>query len=89
MVDSGHIAKADLLLIDYRLSNLVTGVQAIKSIHAALDQQFPAIVITGDTSPEGLREINESGYMVLHKPVLAETLLSAVNHALSIDLKTI
>lgn len=78
----------DLLLIDYRLSNLVTGVQAIKSIHAALDQQFPAIVITGDTSPEGLREINESGYVVLHKPVLAETLLSAVNHTLSINLKT-
>lgn len=84
----GNNTPIDLLLIDYRLSNLVTGVQAIRSLHRALDQQFPAIVITGDTSAEGLREINESGHVVLHKPVLAETLLSAVNDALSIDLES-
>lgn len=82
---AGNI-PVDLLLIDYQLSNKITGLQVIKSINASLGQQLPSIIITSDTSSEGWREINESGLIVLHKPVLAKTLLSAVNEALSITL---
>lgn len=50
----------------------MTGVKAIEIIRSALGSAIPAVVITGDTSTEGLRETKESRLEVLHKPVLAE-----------------
>jgi len=31
--------------------------------------EFPVIVITGDTSPESMRDLQASGFPVLHKPI--------------------
>lgn len=61
--------KPDLIIADYRLRDNHTGLEAIKSIQDRYDFPVPAILITGDTAPERIREANSGGYPLLHKPV--------------------
>jgi AmiR/NasT family two-component response regulator len=42
---------------------------------------LPAIVLTGDTSPDRIREMAESGFHLLHKPLDIEKLREAVQLA--------
>jgi predicted house-cleaning NTP pyrophosphatase (Maf/HAM1 superfamily) len=39
----------------------------------------PIALITGDTSPERLQLLQQSGFPVQHKPLNADRLLSALN----------
>ena len=59
----------DVMLVDYRLRNEVTGDQVISAIHAQLGLTVPAIIITGDTAPARIKEASAAGYPLLHKPV--------------------
>ena len=74
--------KIDMILTDYRLRENQTGLDAIKSIHAACNKNIPAIILTGDTAPERLREAKESGYKLLHKPVSSAKLRSLMSYLL-------
>ncbi|MES2033800.1 MAG: hybrid sensor histidine kinase/response regulator [Pseudomonadota bacterium] len=58
-----------LIISDYRLRGSRTGAEAIAAMRAALGAQIPALLITGDTAPERLREARASGVPLLHKPV--------------------
>ncbi len=58
-----------MLISDYRLRNNQTGAQAIRSLRVAVGVVIPALLITGDTAPERLREARYSGVPLLHKPV--------------------
>jgi len=68
----------DLLLVDYRLRQHRTGLQAIEVVRAALGEAVPAVIVTGDTAAEPLREAHDSGLTLLHKPVSAERLRRVV-----------
>ncbi|HYG91501.1 MAG TPA: response regulator [Azospirillum sp.] len=78
--------RPQAILADYRLREGRTGVQAIRRIRALVGSEVPSIIITGDTSTEGLREARASGVTVLQKPVpaphlqavLARTIRSSV-----------
>lgn len=60
----------NLIIADYRLRNNKTGVEAINKIKAFLNNEsLPAIIISGDTEPSRLKEVANSGYILLHKPV--------------------
>lgn len=59
----------DLIISDFRLRNHLNGVDAVEAIRESLERPVPAIIITGDTSPERLREISGTGLHVMHKPV--------------------
>ncbi len=59
----------DLLISDYRLREHDTGVSAIAAVRTQLGIDLPALLITGDTAPERLREATASGIPLLHKPV--------------------
>ncbi len=59
----------DVIIADYRLRDGQTGVAAIRAIQDALGRAIPAILITGDTGAERLREAAASGLPILHKPV--------------------
>jgi len=61
--------KPDVIITDYRLPNNCTGIEAIQAIQSEFGNEIPALIITGDTAVEQLREVNDSGYQVLHKPV--------------------
>lgn len=59
----------DVVISDYRLCEQRTGVEAIAAVRALLGESLLALLITGDTAPERLREAQASGIPLLHKPV--------------------
>ena len=58
----------DVIIADYRLRESV-GTEAIEVLRQRYGADLPAVVITGDISPERLAEFEASGYQHLHKPV--------------------
>lgn len=75
-----------MLMVDYRLRAGVTGGEVIALVQARFTQPIPAIIVTGDTAPERLREANEAGHPLLHKPVEPERLKETMRQLLSAQL---
>lgn len=73
----------DLLIVDHRLAEPGTGLTAVARLRAAVGVALPALVITGDTAPERLREAQQSGYPLLHKPVQPARLRAALQALLA------
>jgi signal transduction histidine kinase/CheY-like chemotaxis protein len=71
----------ELVIADYRLGSGVTGPAAIAALRERIGVWLPAIVLTGDTSPDRIREMAESGFHLLHKPLDIEKLREAVQLA--------
>jgi CheY-like chemotaxis protein len=69
-----QLQTIDLILADYRLAANLTGADAIRAVIARLGGTVPAVIITGDTSPERIREASASGFRLLHKPLDPQTL---------------
>jgi signal transduction histidine kinase/CheY-like chemotaxis protein len=76
--------RPDLIISDYHLASGKTGIRAIEQINAAFGSSIPAILISGDTAPEPLRDAKDRGYILLHKPV-DPMRLRAVMHELFMD----
>ena len=68
----------DVVLSDYRLRGQQTGGQAIAALRALVRSSLPALMITGDTAPDRLRETMSSGVPLLHKPLAPGQLLKAL-----------
>ncbi|NDP38622.1 MAG: response regulator [Rhodoferax sp.] len=64
-----RIHAPEVVISDYRLREQRTGVEAIQALRALLGDALPALLITGDTAPDRLREALASGITLLHKPV--------------------
>lgn len=69
----------DIVLSDYRLRENNNGVDAVATIRESLELELPAVIITGDTSPERLKQVTRAGIEVMHKPVDPDELLSTLN----------
>ncbi len=63
--------RPNLLISDYRLRENKTGAEAIQQIHGVLDEEIPALIITGDTDPLRIQEAEASGFAIIHKPIKA------------------
>lgn len=72
----------DILLVDYRLRENKSGLEAIEELQQRCDNPLPAILITGDTGIEHLKKTKASGLMVLHKPVRPAQLRMAITETL-------
>lgn len=59
----------NLIVADYRLRENLTGMDAINAINKQVGKKIPAVLVTGDTDPDRLREAQNSGLPLLHKPV--------------------
>jgi signal transduction histidine kinase/ActR/RegA family two-component response regulator len=59
----------DLIVSDYRLKGGENGIEVVARLREEFNAQVPALLITGDTGIEQLREAEESGLHVLHKPL--------------------
>jgi len=68
----------DFIIADYRLRNHLTGDVVITHLRAAIEAAIPALIITGDTSPDRMASLKESGFDILHKPIEAEPLFDTV-----------
>ncbi|MGE5506035.1 MAG: hybrid sensor histidine kinase/response regulator, partial [Actinomycetota bacterium] len=76
-------AGVDMVIADYRLQNGETGGQAVARVAAAVGKPLPAIILTGDTAPERLRQAQDLGHGLLHKPVQADALRAAIDETLA------
>ncbi|WP_458232993.1 ATP-binding response regulator [Roseateles sp. P5_E8] len=70
-------ARVDALVVDYRVSDEESGIDVIQALREA-GCVAPAVVVTGDTSPDKLRLLAETGLPVLHKPVTGEVLVTTI-----------
>ena len=82
------LQKASLLaphaiVSDYRLRSQHTGAQAIAAVRELLGNSIPALMVTGDTAPERLREALSSSVPLLHKPVAPDQLQRTLADLLS------
>ncbi|HMN20382.1 MAG TPA: ATP-binding protein [Ottowia sp.] len=77
-----HLRDPDLILCDYRLRERQDGLAAVRQIRARIGQAVPAIIITGDIGALELRRVADAGLPLLHKPVGADRLLTAIEAAL-------
>jgi CheY-like chemotaxis protein len=79
---SEHERRPDLIICDYRLSEGRTGIVVIAQLWKAFAAPIPAVIISGDTLPEHLRELRASGHHLLYKPVAPTTLKSLLEKLL-------
>jgi two-component system, sensor histidine kinase len=67
----------DVILCDYRLQGVQTGIAVIQQLRQTLGP-IPGALITGDTAPDRLREASQSGLPLLHKPLNAQQLKTSL-----------
>ena len=72
--------RPDLIICDYRLREGENGIHAISRLQSEYNEDIPAILITGDTAPDRLKEAQASGLLLLHKPVANSVLRAAVGN---------
>ena len=68
----------ELIISDYRLKGPRTGADAIAALRERLGIMVPALIITGDTAPERLREATAIAIALLHKPLTPDQLQRAL-----------
>lgn len=68
----------DLIITDFRLRHEETGKQVLQALRAYLGTPVPAIIMTGDTSPQRLRDAQSTSALLLHKPVSTAQLRDAM-----------
>ena len=68
----------EVIVADYRLRADRTGADAIRAVREEVNEDVPAMIVTGDTSADRLREASASGFRLLNKPVVPEELFDAI-----------
>ncbi len=69
-----------LIICDYRLRDHENGIEVIERLRSEYNDDIPGMLITGDTAPDRLREAQDSGFLLLHKPVSNSRLRAAITH---------
>ena len=73
----------DLVICDYRLRGEENGIAVIRSLRSAYSADLPGVLISGDTAPDRLKEAQESGFLLMHKPVPNGRLRAAIGNLMS------
>jgi signal transduction histidine kinase len=76
--------KPDLLIVDYRLEEGRTGVDAIIALRRHFGRRVPAILVTGSTMTGHDREAQEHDFHLLIKPVLPNKLRAMIAFKLGV-----
>jgi len=66
------------IIADFRLRGNRTGQEALTVVYEALGKKIPALIVTGDTAPDRLRNAEASEIPLLHKPVRSDLLYSTM-----------
>lgn len=72
-----RLSTPQLVLADFRLRGSDNGVDAIRAIRE-LVPRVAALLISGDTAPDRLKEAQQAGIKLLHKPVALNALRQAI-----------
>jgi two-component system, sensor histidine kinase len=76
-----HAGIIDVVVSDLRLGGDEDGIQAVAEVRQEYGAPLPALLITGDTSPDEVRRAHASGHPVLFKPVRSRDLFAALRGA--------
>jgi signal transduction histidine kinase/CheY-like chemotaxis protein len=76
-----------LIISDYRLRDEENGIDVIERLRQEFNCDVPAMLITGDTAPDRLQEAQQSGYLLLHKPVPRGRLRAAIGNLAGLGLR--
>jgi signal transduction histidine kinase len=76
-------ARPDAVIADYRLREHQSGAGAIAALRARYGASLPALIMSGDTTPEIFQVARELHLPLLSKPVRAARLRAALAHLLS------
>ena len=71
-------ATPSLIISDYRLRNSEDGIAAIERLRSEFNSDIPAILITGDTAPDRIRDAVISDCLLMHKPVSDNRLRASI-----------
>jgi two-component system, sensor histidine kinase len=77
------INRIDCILSDYRLSQ-TTGDVLIQKIRENYNEEIPAIIVTGDTSPSHFSLFANLNVQVLHKPVSFREVAQAIRKLIEV-----
>lgn len=73
----------DAVVCDFRLPSNTTGLTVLEALERRVGARLPAVIVTGDTSPEQIRLLKASGRALLFKPVVPGKLRAALTAALT------
>jgi len=73
-----HAGVIDIVVSDLRLANEEDGIDAIERVREVYGAPLPALLITGDTSPDEVKRVHSSGHQVLFKPVRTRELYAVL-----------
>ena len=82
MLEKIRNTPIDIVLADYRLRDNATGWSAIKQVREFLGIKLPAIIITGDTSADRIREASQADAHIMYKPIAPAQLKSTMTSLL-------
>ncbi|HTT13079.1 MAG TPA: hybrid sensor histidine kinase/response regulator [Burkholderiaceae bacterium] len=68
----------DLILSDWRLRGDEDGIEAVRRVRRLTGATTPAVLITGETSPEIVKLAHASGLVVMYKPLQPKELLRLI-----------
>lgn len=67
-----------MLICDYRLADGANGLDVARRLSDHFAPNLPLLLVTGETAPDRLQRVRDSGVSVLFKPVAAEILITAL-----------
>lgn len=76
---SSRNGPPQVVICDYRLTAIESGLQAIAALQKHFGDTLPAALITGDTEPETIGDAQQAGLPVLHKPLRPARLRALLN----------
>ncbi|MGH6715607.1 MAG: ATP-binding response regulator [Bradyrhizobium sp.] len=68
----------NLIISDYRLRSHENGIDTVERLRSEFNNDIPAILMTGDTAPDRIREAMASDCFLMHKPVSNSRLRAAI-----------
>ena len=74
--------KPDAIVADYRLREHQFGVEAIDTLRNQFGATIPALLVSGDTTPELFQQAREHRLVLLSKPVRGARMRAALLHLL-------
>ncbi|MBI3731216.1 MAG: hybrid sensor histidine kinase/response regulator [Burkholderiales bacterium] len=80
---SEEIKIPDLLICDYRLKLNENGINVIANLREEFNHHIPAILITGDASPQLSGDAKAAKLILMHKPIQAESLHGTLTQLLN------
>jgi DNA-binding NtrC family response regulator len=75
----GDTEYADFFIVDYMVDGALNGIQFLNEWRRKSEKPIKAVIVSGDTSTAFSREIEQSDWPFLHKPVNVAKLISILD----------